>query len=52
VANQVAIKVRKHGSAQRYTARVLAVGHEVGSCCYYNCLCTCFCFDVVAVLRC
>lgn len=31
VANQVAVKVRKHGSAQRYTARVLAVGHEVGT---------------------
>lgn len=28
VANQVAVKIRKHGSAQRYTARVLAVGHE------------------------
>jgi hypothetical protein len=35
VANEVAIKVRKHGSAQRYTARVLAVGHEVsGSRCH------------------
>jgi hypothetical protein len=29
VANQVAIKVRKHGSAQKFNARVLAVGHEV-----------------------
>ena len=29
VANQVQVKVRKHGSAQKYTARVLAVGHEV-----------------------
>eukprot|EP00879_Flechtneria_rotunda_P008710 GHRR01009124.1.p1 GENE.GHRR01009124.1~~GHRR01009124.1.p1 ORF type:complete len:569 (+),score=138.88 GHRR01009124.1:238-1944(+) len=28
VANQVAVKVRKHGNAQRYSARVLAVGHE------------------------
>jgi hypothetical protein len=39
VANQVAIKIRKHGSAQRYTARVLAVGHEVRYCwwCCYGC---------------
>jgi hypothetical protein len=29
VANQVAVKVRKHGSAQKFNARVLAVGHEV-----------------------
>jgi S1-C subfamily serine protease len=36
VANQVAIKIRKHGSAQRYTARVLAVGHEVRGCCCYE----------------
>jgi hypothetical protein len=37
VANQVAIKIRKHGSAQRYTARVLAVGHEVSHCCFWCC---------------
>jgi hypothetical protein len=29
VANQVQVKVRKHGSAQKFSARVLAVGHEV-----------------------
>lgn len=32
VANQVAVKVRKHGSAQKFNARVLAVGHEVRAC--------------------
>lgn len=32
VANQVAVKVRKHGSAQKFNARVLAVGHEVRGC--------------------
>lgn len=29
VANHVVVKVRKHGSAQKFNARVLAVGHEV-----------------------
>ncbi|KAI8476024.1 MAG: trypsin-like cysteine/serine peptidase domain-containing protein [Monoraphidium minutum] len=28
VANQVVVKVRKHGSAHKYDARVIAVGHE------------------------
>eukprot|EP00877_Chromochloris_zofingiensis_P007489 jgi/Chrzof1/2994/Cz12g07110.t1 len=28
VANHVVVKVRKHGSAQKFNARVLAVGHE------------------------
>lgn len=28
VANQVVVKVRKHGSAQKFNARVVAVGHE------------------------
>lgn len=29
VANQIAVKIRKHGCAQKFNARVLAVGHEV-----------------------
>lgn len=40
VANQVAVKVRKHGSAQKFNARVLAVGHEVRIGWHHKHLCT------------
>ncbi len=29
VAHQVQVQLRKHGSAKKFTAKVLAVGHEV-----------------------
>jgi hypothetical protein len=31
VANQIQVQLRKHGSARKFPARVVAVGHEVSS---------------------
>jgi hypothetical protein len=32
VANQIQVQLRKHGSARKFPARVVAVGHEVRQC--------------------